>query len=50
MYMRDWVRKLDDFLRVNDREVCRASARLASSSNDQQTTLVTCGKGLKLAT
>jgi hypothetical protein len=38
MYMRDWVRKLDDFLRVNDREVLqgfgKVSAQLARELAD----------------
>jgi hypothetical protein len=38
MYMRDWVKKLDDFLRVNDREVLqgfgKVSAQLARELAD----------------
>jgi hypothetical protein len=40
MYMRDWVRKLDDFLRVNDREVLsgfgKVSAQLAKEKADRE--------------
>jgi hypothetical protein len=40
MYMRDWARKLDDFLRVNDREVLRGfgqvSAQLAKEKAEQE--------------
>jgi hypothetical protein len=30
MFMRDWARKLDDFLRVNDREVLQGFGRISS--------------------
>jgi hypothetical protein len=30
MYMRDWVKKLDDFLRLNDREVLRDLGKISS--------------------
>ncbi len=30
MYMRDWARKLDDFLRVNDREVLKDFGKISS--------------------
>ena len=40
MYMRDWVRKLDDFLRVNDREILqgfgKVSAQLAKEKADHE--------------
>ena len=40
MYMRDWVKKLDDFLRLNDREVLKGfgniSAQLAKENADRQ--------------
>ena len=40
MYMRDWARKLDDFLRLNDREVLhglgKISAQLAKEKADRQ--------------
>jgi hypothetical protein len=40
MYMRDWARKLDDFLRVNDREILqgfgKVSAQLAKEKADQE--------------
>jgi hypothetical protein len=29
MYMRDWVRKLDDFLRVNDREILKGMGKIS---------------------
>jgi hypothetical protein len=40
MYMRDWAKKLDDFLRVNDREVLqgfgKVSAQLAKEKADRE--------------
>jgi hypothetical protein len=40
MYMRDWVKKLDDFLRVNDREILqgfgKVSAQLAKEKADRE--------------
>jgi hypothetical protein len=40
MYMRDWTRKLDDFLRVNDREILagfgKISAQLAEEKADAE--------------
>lgn len=40
MYMRDWVRKLDDFLRVNDREILqgfgKVSAQLAKEKAERE--------------
>jgi hypothetical protein len=40
MYMRDWVKKLDDFLRLNDREVLKGlgkiSSQLAKETVDRQ--------------
>lgn len=40
MYMRNWVKKLDDFLRVNDREVLsgfgKVSAQLAKEKADRE--------------
>jgi hypothetical protein len=40
MYMRDWVKKLDDFLRVNDRQILQGfgkiSAQLAKENADRQ--------------
>src|ERR1035441_1206349 len=40
MYMRDWARKLDDFLRLNDREILhglgKVSAQLAKEKVDRQ--------------
>lgn len=29
MYMRDWMRKLDDFLRVNDREILQGMGKVS---------------------
>ena len=40
MYMRDWAKKLDDFLRVNDREILqgfgKVSAQLAKEKADRE--------------
>ncbi len=40
IYMRDWVKKLDDFLRVNDREILqgfgKVSAQLAKEKADRE--------------
>jgi hypothetical protein len=40
MYMRDWVKKLDDFLRLNDREILQGfgkiSSQLAREKADRQ--------------
>jgi hypothetical protein len=40
MYMRDWVKKLDDFLRLNDRQILQGfgkiSAQLAKEKADRQ--------------
>lgn len=40
MYMRDWVKKLDDFLQVNDREILKGfgkvSAQLAKEKADRE--------------
>ncbi|MCX6902534.1 MAG: virulence RhuM family protein [Verrucomicrobia bacterium] len=40
MYMRDWVRKLDDFLRLNDRDILtglgKISSQLAKEKADRQ--------------
>ena len=40
MFMRDWARKLDDFLRVNDREILQGfgkiSSQLAREKADQE--------------
>jgi len=42
MYMRDWAKKLDDFLRLNDREVLqgfgRISAQLAKEKAEREFT------------
>lgn len=35
MYMREWVRKLDDFLRVNDREILKDAGKISHQLAEQ---------------
>jgi hypothetical protein len=35
MYMRDWVKKLDDFLRLNERDILNHAGRISAQLGDE---------------
>jgi hypothetical protein len=35
MYMRDWIKKLDDFLRLNERDILNNAGRISTKLSDE---------------